>query len=112
MEVILARQSVIIKCTLNASILMGNYEFYYAGGLLCHLAGQIPQQAPVPKELEAFISPLLTGYEPKNEKESYLLKLLKEYKVQEAFDSQMPELLKMGLYEKQIWVQHPIVDMV
>ena len=31
MELILAGQSVKIKCRIKASILMGNYEFYYAG---------------------------------------------------------------------------------
>ena len=33
----IARQSVIIKCNMQKSILTGNYEFYYAAGLLAYL---------------------------------------------------------------------------
>lgn len=107
MELILARQSVIIKCRLNQSIMMGNYEYYYAGGLLCMLAGQLPQQGLKPKELSAFLQPLYESYEPRNEQESYLVKLLKEYKVPDEYDEQMAQLLQMGLQEKNIWVQMP-----
>ena len=37
----IARQSVVIKCNLQASIMMGNYEFYYAAGLLYKLTRNI-----------------------------------------------------------------------
>ena len=30
----IARQSVILKCLRKKSILLGNYEFYYAAGLM------------------------------------------------------------------------------
>ena len=30
----IARQSVIIKCNMQASVLLGNYEFYYLAGLM------------------------------------------------------------------------------
>lgn len=102
MELILAKQSVNIKCKIKASILMGNYEFYYAAGLLCAWMGQAPEQAPQPEELYAFIQPLLDTYGPKNEQEAYLLKLLKEYKVLDEYDGQMAELLQMGLADKQL----------
>ncbi len=42
MEPILAKQSVDIKCKIQASIMMGNYEFYYAAGRFCALTGQNP----------------------------------------------------------------------
>ena len=101
MEPILARQSVNIKCKIKASIMMGNYEFYYAAGVLCALAGQMPEQAVPPKELYVFIQPLLDTYESKNEQEAYLVKLLKGYKVTDEYDEQMAELLQMGLAERQ-----------
>ena len=107
MELLLARQSILIKCSLNASILMGNYEFYYAGGLLCRLAKTQPQPGMQPEQLYAFLQPLLDTYQPKNEQESYLVKLLKEYKVSDECDGQMAELLQMGLKEQDIWVQMP-----
>ena len=30
----IARQSVILKCNMQKSVLLGNYEFYYIAGLL------------------------------------------------------------------------------
>lgn len=107
METILARQSVVIKCNLGASILMGNYEFYYAGGLLCALAGKKPQRVLQPGAFYAYLQPLFDTYEPKNEKEAYLVKLLREYKVGEEYQEQMAQLMQMGLQEKHIWVKHP-----
>ncbi len=107
MELILARQSVIIKCRLNQSIMMGNYEYYYAAGLLCRLAGAQPQPELRPDELSAFLKPLFESYKPLNDQESYLVKLLKEYKVSDECDGQMAELLQMGLKEQDIWVQMP-----
>lgn len=101
MELILARQSVMIKCRIQASIMMGNYEFYYAGGVLCRLSGQIPDQTLQPKELYAYIQPLLATYEPDNQQEAYLLKLLKAYQPSDEYDAQMPQLLQMGLAEQQ-----------
>ncbi len=101
MELCLAKQSVMIKCRLHASIMMGNYEFYYAAGLLCCLAGKKPEQEIRPKELHAFVMPLADTYEPKNEQESYLVKLLKEYKVSDEYDEQMMELLQMGMKEEE-----------
>ena len=83
MELILAKQSVHIKCRLQASILMGNYEYYYAGGLLCRLA-----------------KPLLDTYQPQNDQESYLMQMLKTYKVSDEYDEQMPQLLQMGLMDQ------------
>ena len=35
----IARQSVIIKCNMQKSILTGNYDFYYAAGLVAKLSG-------------------------------------------------------------------------
>lgn len=102
MEPVLAKQSVHIKCKIKASIMMGNYEFYYAAGVLCARTGRTPEQTLQPKELHAWIQPLLDTYEPKNEQEAYLVKLLKEYKVSDEYDEQMAELLRMGLAEKQL----------
>lgn len=105
MEPILARQSVIIKCSIHSSILIGNYEFYYSCGLLCGLSGQTPPDDIRPEELFAFVSPLLESYDPKNEKEDYLLKMLKGYKVQKDYDGQMAQLLQMGRKEEHMWVR-------
>ena len=52
----IARQSVIIKCNMQKSILTGNYEFYYAAGLIANLSGvEIPEDIK-PEELLALLS--------------------------------------------------------
>ena len=49
----IARQSVIIKCNLNSSIMTGNYEFYYAVGLLYKIKGIEIDEVITPLELHA-----------------------------------------------------------
>lgn len=107
MELILARQSVIIKCSIQSSVMMGNYEFYYAGGLLCALAGKTPDPQLRPQEFYGFLQPLLDTYESADERETYLVRLLKGYKAVEEYDNQMAELMQMGLQEKNMWVRTP-----
>ena len=52
----IARQSVIIKCNMQKSILTGNYEFYYAAGIIANLSGvEIPEDIK-PEELLALLS--------------------------------------------------------
>lgn len=97
MELLLAKQSIQIKCSIQSSILLGNYEFYYAGGLLCKLAGKIPPHDIQPKEFYTFLEPLFVSYEPKNKQEAYLIHLLKNYKASAQYDEQMPQLMQMGL---------------
>ena len=39
----IARQSVILKCNMQKAVMLGNYEFYYAAGLIANLSGvEIP----------------------------------------------------------------------
>ncbi len=104
MELVLARQSVMIKCSIQSSILLGNYEFYYAAGLLCRLCGAIPGQAFQPAQLYDFIQPLLESYTPQNKEDAYLVKLLKGYDdISDECDAQMAELMQMGLKEDNLW---------
>lgn len=96
MEPILAKQSVDIKCRIQASVMMGNYEFYYAAGRLCAKTGQKPDRPLQPKELHAFIQPFLDTYEPGEETDAYLAKMLKEYEASGEYDEQMDTLFEMG----------------
>ncbi len=100
MELLLAKQSIQIKCRIQSSVLLGNYEFYYAGGLLCRLAGKIPPHDIQPEDFYAFLEPLFVSYEPKNQQEAYLLCLLKNYTASTEYDTQMSQLMQMGLREK------------
>ena len=68
----IARQSVIIKCNMQKSILTGNYEFYYAAGIIANLSGvEIPEDIK-PEELLALLSEKIPTLIPADEKEKYL----------------------------------------
>lgn len=99
----IARQSVIIKCNLEASIMTGNYEFYYASGLLYKCKGIAIAEVPEPGVLYEQIHQMIEGYEPGEAKERHLVKLLRFYKPVEAFDEQMKELFWIGNKERYMW---------
>lgn len=99
----IARQSMIIKCNMQKSVLTGNYEYYYAAGLLTKLYGiQIPDEIK-PLELETLLEGKQKDISPKDEKEKWLLQMLFGYKPFEEYDEQMRELLLMGKQEEYLW---------
>ena len=49
MVALVARQSVMLKCNMQASVMLGNYEFYYGAGLFCKIAGLTPKEDIRPK---------------------------------------------------------------
>ena len=99
----IARQSVIIKCNMQASVLTGNYEFYYAAGLAARLAGIEVADDILPDELKGLLAERLADCVPKDEKEAYLYGLLLDYRQTGEYDAQMKELLICGREEKQLW---------
>lgn len=99
----IARQSVIIKCNMQASVLTGNYEFYYAAGLAVRLAGIEVADDILPDELKGLLAERLADCVPKDEKEAYLYGLLLDYRQTGEYDAQMKELLICGREEKQLW---------
>ena len=88
----IARQSVIIKCNMQKSVLTGNYEFYYAAGLIAKLSGV---------EISDDIKPIELGVLLQQEK--YLFSMLKDYKPTDEYDEQMKELLLWGKGEQYLW---------
>ena len=89
----IARQSVIIKCNMQKSILTGNYEFYYAAGLIAKLSGvEIPEDIK-PEELLALLSEQIPMLTPADEKEKYLFGMVADYRPEDVYDEQMRELL-------------------
>ena len=99
----IARQSIVIKCKLKESIMLGNYEFYYATGLISKLTGvEFDVELP-PKQLYEAVKKAVTDYEPKNENEAYLVQLFMEFKPDETVDEQMKELFQWGLTEQRLW---------
>ncbi len=104
MVTLVARQSVILKCNMKASEMLGNYEFYYGAGLFCRLSGTETEQDILPGALREKILPALTAFSSGDEREMYLKKLLLAYIPSEAYDEQMKELLLWGLSEEKLWV--------
>ena len=72
----IARQSVILKCNMQKAVMLGNYEF-------------------LDKNLDQI--------SPKDEKETYLIHILKEFRPDELYDEQMKELLLWGKGEQYLW---------
>lgn len=105
----IARQSVIIKCNMQRSILTGNYEFYYAAGLVNQLLGLEIDADSKPHDLKALFEEKLFQLEGYDEKENYLLQMLMEYKPGEEYDKQMKELFLWGKEEKFLWTVIPPV---
>ena len=102
----IARQSIIIKCTQQTSVLLGNYEFYYLAGLLKKLYDLDLSEDMQPQELYDAIQEHLDELIPKDEKEAYLIKLVSVFKPEEKQDEQMKELFRWGAAEEKLWQVH------
>ena len=99
----IARQSVIIKCNQQASVLLGNYEFYYLAGLMKNLFSLDVNEEMQPKELLESIQAKLDTLTPSNPQEEYLIKLARNFKPEEKLDDQMKELFRWGATEEKPW---------
>ena len=99
----IARQSVILKCTMGKSVMLGNYEFYYCGGLCKKLFGLAASEDMKPLELSEYLLGQLENVTPKDEREEYLIKIILSYEPLENYDDQMKELFRWGVSEPYLW---------
>lgn len=99
----IARQSVIIKCNMQSSVLLGNYEFYYLAGLMDKLFELDLNEDMQPQMMLDIIHANLEQLSPKDEKEAYLVKLVSVFKVEDKYDDQMKELFRWGATEEKLW---------
>lgn len=99
----IARQSVIIKCNQQTSVLLGNYEFYYLSGLMVNLFNLDLTEDLKPEEMFDRIQERLKDLNPKTPQEEYLIKLVSVYRPLEAYDEQMKELFRWGKTEEHLW---------
>lgn len=99
----IARQSVIIKCNMQSSVLLGNYEFYYLAGLMDKFFGLDLNEDMQPQMMLDIIHANLEQLSPKDEKEAYLVKLVSVFKVEDKYDDQMKELFRWGATEEKLW---------
>lgn len=102
----IARQSVIIKCNQQASVLLGNYEFYYLSGLMKKLFDLDLHEDMQPMEMLEGVQSKLDSLSPSNEQEAYLIKLARNFKPGENLDEQMKELFRWGATEEKLWQMH------
>ena len=99
----IARQSVIIKCNQQASVLLGNYEFYYVAGLTKKLFGFELSEDLEPNAMLERIEAQKAKAKPANAQEEYLLKLLMNYKPLEEYNEQTRDLFRWGATEEYPW---------
>jgi len=102
----IARQSVIIKCNQQASVLLGNYEFYYLSGLMKKLFDLDLHEDMQPMVMLEGVQSKLDSLSPSNEQEAYLIKLARNFKPGENLDEQMKELFRWGATEEKLWQMH------
>lgn len=105
MIISVVRQSIVIKCNLQESIMLGNYEFYYALGLFSKLSKHsfsLDKSAP---ELLEEALPLMEAYHTTDAREQYLVHLLSNYHPKEEKNEQMLELYDLGNHEENMWVE-------
>lgn len=96
----LAPQSVQTKIKLKSATMLGNYEFYYAAGILCRELNLTVEEDIKPKELHAYIEGLTAGKEFDDPTVTHLIKMIHFYMPEEQYDEQMKELLQWGLMGK------------
>ena len=99
----IARQSVIIKCNMQSSVLLGNYEFYYLAGLMKKIYDLDLHEDMQPFELLEGVQSKLDSLSPANPQEEHLIKLAGNFKPEETVDEQMKELFRWGATEEKLW---------
>lgn len=99
----IARQSVIIKCNQQTSVLLGNYEFYYLAGLMKNLFDMDLSEDLEPQVMLEKIHASMDSLEPKDEQEAYLISLVRNFKALEDYNEQTKELFRWGATEEKLW---------
>ena len=99
----IARQSIIIKCNQQASVLLGNYEFYYVAGLMKKLFDFPLSEDLTPDDMIQVIQAHRSQAQPKNEQEAYILKMVEFFRPLDVYDEQTKELFRWGAEESNLW---------
>lgn len=99
----IARQSVIIKCNMQTSGLLGNYEFYYLAGLMKKIYDLDLHEDMQPFELLESVQSKLDSLSPANPQEGHLIQMARNFKPEERVDEQMKELFRWGATEEKLW---------
>lgn len=100
----IARQSVIIKCNMKKSVLLGNYEFYYAAGLFKKFYGAEINADMSPQEVLDVILKQIDEVSPGDGQEEYLVGMLKNYEVGEEQNEETRIMFSWGENEETPWM--------
>jgi hypothetical protein len=94
----LAVSSIEKKLQMQASVIVGNYEFYYAAGKLAARTTLAADEMTPPLLLKEQVDGALKSFSaaPEDKKAAYLVYLLDRYRPSEAYDEQMAQLFRMG----------------
>ena len=99
----IARQSVILKCLRQKSVIVSNYELYYAAGLARKCFGISVDAEMDPAQLLEETQKQMEDQKPSDEQEKYLIHLLSNYETEETHDEQTKELFHWGETEEHLW---------
>ena len=103
MVISIARQSVILKCQRRKSVMVSNYELYYAAGLMNKCFGLNCTEDMQPDELSQYLLDNIEKIEPEREEEGHLLKMISLYEPLDNYDDQMKSLFRWGATEEDMW---------
>lgn len=82
----------------------GNYEMYYAAGLLAQLMHREIAADIRPEALHDLVHGWIESFTSADGHEEHLVHMLKYYHPDpDRYDAQMAELLQMGLHEQHMW---------
>ena len=102
----IARQSVILKCNMQKSVMLGNYEFFYAAGLMRKLYNIEIRTDMEPEQILEAILQMQDNLAPQSEQEKYLIQIIKNYEPSADHDAQMDELFAWGEQEPALHGRH------
>ena len=101
---VLARMSVIIKADHESNIITGNYEMAYICGLIHKLSAKVPEgEFQNPVEMHKMSVEICESHHTEDSRELNLIRMLKLYKPDSTYDSQVKELFQMGISENNLW---------
>ncbi|WP_455720387.1 DUF3837 domain-containing protein [Agathobacter sp.] len=99
----IARQSIILKCLRQKSVLVSNYELYYAAGIAKKCFGISVDADMEPMQLLEETQKQIESAEPANDQEKYLIHLLGNYEPDDTHDDQTKEMFHWGETEEHMW---------
>ncbi len=98
---------------IEKSVMLGNYEFFYAAGLMRKLYNIEIRTDMEPEQILEAILQMQDNLTPQSEQEKYLIQIIKNYEPSADHDAQMDELFAWGEQEPDMWQVttsfHPVI---